>query len=146
MRSGCAAALLVVLSCASQGELRTGNYRHYAASAELTDRVPETLRARLDTDAGSLSLRWGQEATLLRLGEVESANVCPGGASGRVTLLEPVPLVVAEAALARPALHSSCGEAAPKRLVIVDLAVRSADRSVQYSHWVELCASDDPDC
>lgn len=137
-------SLVLLAGCASApADVASGDYRAYAASAEIGQVPPVTLVI----DGSTLTFGEADVLTSVQSSPgTAEVVVCPPDRTGIPALLGPT-LSIGPANFAEPALVGDCGDTSPARVTVVDLT--SADGTVApfpFTRWVEFCATADPDC
>ena len=137
-------AALALTACQSgPSAVASGDYRGYAASAEVGEVPPVTLTI----DGSTLTFGENDVLTTAELGAGgDEYVVCPPSGSGYPALLGP-PLSLGPVTFDSPAIIGDCGVTAPVRVTVVDLTSVDDEQGLfPFTRWVEFCDTTDPDC
>ena len=137
-------AALALTGCQSgPAAVGNGDYRAYAASDEVGAVPPVTLVI----DGSTLTFGENDVLTTAELGNAAGEFVvCPPSGRGSPTVLGPA-LSLGTTGFQSPAIVGDCGNTAPARVTVVDLASTSDQEGpFPFTRWVEFCDTTDPDC
>lgn len=137
-----AAIALLAAACGGSSPSRPadGTYTGYAAS---DGSVPA---GTLLVDGESYVLDIGGSSQEGRLTESDTQYVvCPPDGEATVEQMGAA-LTIGDLTFTTPAVFGDCGETAPVRVTIVDVATADMDMAFPFITWVELCDTTDPDC
>jgi len=137
-------AALALTACQSgPAAIDSGDYRAFAASAEVGDVPPVTLAI----DGSTLTFGENDVLTTAQMGDsADEYLVCPPSGKGAPTTLGPS-LSLGPTTFDSPAIVGDCGNAAPARITIVDLSSLNEEQGpFPFTRLIEFCDTTDPDC
>lgn len=139
-----AGALLLAGCSSGPADVTSGEYRAFAASAEV-GATPDVALTVVDGSYTFTPSTGPAAQSTTRPGTTEYV-LCPPDGMGTPILLGAA-LTLGGSTLQQPAVFGDCGQATPKRITVVDLVSASTQVApMPFTRWIEFCATTDPDC